>query len=235
MAQAPSIKLDYRTPRVAPLTAPPRPDPALNWVALAGMAAALCLEIAALVTALMWPNLKARLCLFGVVGLAHVAFVWLCCLLARAKRYHPAWGLLGIPLIGGLAIPLLPTDEDDDRLLVGAPKAPYFVGWRHVVSVFVAYAFVLGAFWNSFESGWVLDNLYIIKYDPRTQATQWVSGFNAIAQPGVIEYFRQDYWWPKGISGLYRPLTSITYWLNWTVLGGGTDTTGMHVVNLVLH
>lgn len=31
---------------------------------------------------------------------------------------------------------------------------------------------------------------------------------------GVVNYFTKDYWWPKGISGLYRPLTSITYWWN---------------------
>lgn len=31
---------------------------------------------------------------------------------------------------------------------------------------------------------------------------------------GFINYFTKDYWWPKGISGLYRPLTSITYWWN---------------------
>ena len=31
---------------------------------------------------------------------------------------------------------------------------------------------------------------------------------------GFVNYFWQDYWWPKGISGLYRPLTSITYWWN---------------------
>lgn len=28
---------------------------------------------------------------------------------------------------------------------------------------------------------------------------------------GLVNYFTKDYWWPKGISGLYRPLTSITY------------------------
>jgi len=31
---------------------------------------------------------------------------------------------------------------------------------------------------------------------------------------GFSNYFTKDYWWPKGISGLYRPLTSITYWWN---------------------
>ncbi|MCS7033904.1 MAG: hypothetical protein NZ561_07895 [Phycisphaerae bacterium] len=31
---------------------------------------------------------------------------------------------------------------------------------------------------------------------------------------GFWNYFSKDYWWPKGISGLYRPLTSVTYWWN---------------------
>ncbi|HRK32097.1 MAG TPA: hypothetical protein PLD59_13590 [Tepidisphaeraceae bacterium] len=35
-----------------------------------------------------------------------------------------------------------------------------------------------------------------------------------VSEWGLRNYFKQDYWWPKGISGLYRPLTSISYWWN---------------------
>jgi len=43
------------------------------------------------------------------------------------------------------------------------------------------------AYRNSFKSGWVLDNLYIIKYDPRTKADNWD---DTIGQPGVKQIFQ---------------------------------------------
>src|SRR5205823_4118026 len=52
---------------------------------------------------------------------------------------------------------------------------------------------------------------------------------------GVVNLFTQDYWWPKGISGLYRPLTSFSYWLNWTALGSGHSVKGFHYVNFAIH
>ena len=70
---------------------------------------------------------------------------------------------------------------------------------------------------------------------------QWDDLPGVAAKPGVRNIFTQDYWWPKGISGLYRPLTSFTYWLNWTAFGNGNNPTpreqviGFHWVNLGVH
>ena len=235
MARAAPAKLDYQRKRMPVPGAPPaRPDPEQVWINILAMAVVLVAEIAALVVAIRAQTGYVRLCAVSGFVLSHAAFVWLSCLLARARGYHPAIGLVGFTLVGGLALPVLPAQEES-ALDVRGERAPYWVGLRHLLSLFVLWGFVLAAFWNSFESQWVLDNLYIIKLDPRTQSKQWESGPNPLVAPGVIEYFRQDYWWPKGISGLYRPLTSITYWLNWTVFKGGTDPWGMHVVNMVLH
>ena len=235
MARAAPAKLDYPRKRMPVPGAPPaRPDPAQVWVNILAMAVVLVAEIAAVVVAIRAQTGYGRLCGVSGLVLAHVVFVWLCCLLARARGYRPAIGLVGATLIGGLALPFLPAEEEG-AIDVRGERAPYWVGLRHLASLIVLWGFVLAAFWNSFESGWVLDNLYIIKLDPRTQSQTWESGPNPLTAPGVIEYFRQDYWWPKGISGLYRPLTSITYWLNWTVFKGGTSTWGMHVVNMALH
>ena len=33
---------------------------------------------------------------------------------------------------------------------------------------------------------------------------------------------RQDYWWPKAVSGLYRPLTTLSYLFNYHTLGNAT-------------
>ena len=43
------------------------------------------------------------------------------------------------------------------------------------------------------------------------------------------------YWHVSNVTGLYRPFTTFSYLLNYAVLGNGTNPTGYHVVNLVLH
>jgi hypothetical protein len=109
--------------------------------------------------------------------------------------------------------------------------------WHLVVAAVLA-LLILVAYGNSFQSEWVLDNKYIIELDPRTKAVSWE---DMAGKPGVRNIFTQDYWWPKGISGLYRPLTSFTYWLNWTVFGNGHNASpreqvvGFHWVNLAIH
>src|SRR4051812_353747 len=108
----------------------------------------------------------------------------------------------------------------------------------HLVVAGILLFLILVAYGNSFQSEWVLDNKYIIELDPRTKAVQWD---DVASKPGVRNIFSQDYWWPKGISGLYRPITSFTYWLNWTVFGNGHNPTpreqviGFHWVNLAVH
>ena len=92
----------------------------------------------------------------------------------------------------------------------------------HIVVAAVLLGLILVAYGNSFQSEWVLDNKYIIELDPRTKATNWEDTNGKV---GVNNIFKQDYWWPKGISGLYRPITSFTYWLNWTAFGNGHNPT----------
>jgi protein O-mannosyl-transferase len=43
------------------------------------------------------------------------------------------------------------------------------------------------------------------------------------------------YWWPYGESGLFRPLTTLSYLFNYAVLGNGEHPAGYHWVNLLLH
>src|SRR5438552_19137072 len=106
----------------------------------------------------------------------------------------------------------------------GKPPAPRvrrsgddFAFFRHaaVISALLLACFL--SYCNSFKCGWTLDNLYIIKLDPRTKAISWQDRQGDPAAPwGVSRIWSEDYWWPKGISGLYRPITSFTYWVNWT-------------------
>jgi len=82
------------------------------------------------------------------------------------------------------------------------------------------------AYWNSFRAELILDNIPIIVQDPRLKTTEW-SSLRAI--------LAFNYWWPTGDSNLYRPLTTLTYWFNYSVLGNGASPAGYHAVNLLLH
>jgi len=46
---------------------------------------------------------------------------------------------------------------------------------------------------------------------------------------------RRPYWWPIAETPLYRPLTTLSYLLNYSVLGHGDQPFGYHAANLALH
>ena len=87
-------------------------------------------------------------------------------------------------------------------------------------------ALTLGAYSNSFDAGFALDNRGLILQDPRLRAA---TGENL----GLI--LSHTYWWPYGESGLYRPLTTLSYLLNYAVLGNAERAAGYHAANLLLH
>ena len=82
------------------------------------------------------------------------------------------------------------------------------------------------AYANSFHSGFVLDNRGILLRDPRIR--------EATAQ-NLSSIFRHTYWWPYGESGLYRPLTTLTYLFNYAILGNADRPAGYHWINFLLH
>ncbi len=88
-----------------------------------------------------------------------------------------------------------------------------------LVTVFLAYL-------NSFDTGFPLDNRLLILEDPRMKEPGWEK---------VRQIFTEDYWWPRASSGLFRPLSTITLYFNYAVLGQGDRPAGYHAVNLVLH
>jgi protein O-mannosyl-transferase len=87
-------------------------------------------------------------------------------------------------------------------------------------------AAVLAAYSNAYQSGWVLDNRPIVHDDPRLASVSWAN-LTLIAT--------QDYWYPRFASGLYRPLTTLSYLANAAFPGGHEETGGYHVVNHLLH
>lgn len=86
-------------------------------------------------------------------------------------------------------------------------------------------AITLVVYANSFDSGFVLDNAFLLTEDRIQAATS----------ANVRLIWNHTYWWPLGESGLYRPFTALTYLFNWAVLGNGDRPAGYHWINLLLH
>ncbi len=82
------------------------------------------------------------------------------------------------------------------------------------------------AYSNSFSSGFPLDNKGLISQDPRVHEA-------TTGNIGLI--LQHSYWWPRGNSGLYRPVTTLSYLFNYAILGDGESPAGYHWVNLLLH
>jgi tetratricopeptide (TPR) repeat protein len=111
------------------------------------------------------------------------------------------------------------------RPVVAAPVARRFRG-PHLWRILALWALVALAYSNSWRAGLVFDNAFVIGNDPRVhQATLHNAG----------EILTGDYWYTRATSGLYRPLTSLTYLFNYAVLGNGPRPAGYHAINLALH
>ena len=97
----------------------------------------------------------------------------------------------------------------------------------HAAVVLILGAIILFTFANSLHNtGFALDNKFIILEDPRLREAK---------RENLALIFTQDYWWPKAVSGLYRPLTTTTYLFNYALLGNRDNATGYHWVNFLLH
>jgi hypothetical protein len=82
------------------------------------------------------------------------------------------------------------------------------------------------AYANSFQAGLIFDNAPAILQDTRVRA---LTGGN------LHLILTEEYWYNTSTTGLYRPLTTFSYLLNYAVLGNGPNPAGYHWVNLLLH
>ena len=92
-----------------------------------------------------------------------------------------------------------------------------------LVSAVIGFAFC--AYSNSFNAPFLLDNDAIVLKDARIRA---------VTSDHVQRILHEEYW-PLGMSGLYRPLTTFSYMFNYSVLGNGTNSPGYHWLNFALH
>ncbi len=107
----------------------------------------------------------------------------------------------------------------ENRLLVhGTLRA----SWAAVLLATIA----LLAYSNTFQAGLAQDSKGRILKDPRIQS---------VTASHLQQIVSEDYWWPIHESGLYRPLTTLSYLLNYSVLGNQDRPAGYHGVNLALH
>ena len=79
---------------------------------------------------------------------------------------------------------------------------------------------------NSLGNGLPLDAGALVQGNPALRALTW-SNLRTI--------FGSDYWSPMATNGLYRPLTTLSFLVNWTVLGNEGRPFGYHAVNVGLH
>jgi len=98
------------------------------------------------------------------------------------------------------------------------PSFPVATGLLALVSIV--------AYWNSFGGELIWDNKVILLQDIRLRSIDWQS---------VANIFTYNYWWPSFESDLFRPLTTLSYWFNYSVLGNAEQPFGYHAVNLLLH
>lgn len=85
---------------------------------------------------------------------------------------------------------------------------------------------ILAAYSNSFQTGLVYDNTPIVLKDTRV---------HAVTAENLWLILTREYWYPPTGNGLYRPLTTLSYLFNYSVLGSGSEPLGYHLVNYLIH
>jgi len=101
-------------------------------------------------------------------------------------------------------------------------KSPAF---RRALLVSAVIGVAYCAWSNSFNAPFLLDNDPIILKDARIRD---------VSSAHIQRILHGEYW-PLGMSGLYRPLTTFSYMFNYSVLGNGANPSGYHWLNFGLH
>src|SRR5262245_4279275 len=85
---------------------------------------------------------------------------------------------------------------------------------------------ILATYANSFDGAFLGDSGAVVLEDPRIRE---------VNRDNLALIFRQQYWYPTADSGVYRPLVTLSFLLNYSVLGNDGRPAGYHWVNLGLH
>ena len=119
--------------------------------------------------------------------------------------------------------------SENGRNVAGAGGAPLPISARpavkHALALSAVIAVTLLAYANSFHAPFLLDSEGAILEDARIQAPT----------PEHVQRILTEQYWQISNTGLYRPLTTLSYLFNYAVLGNGTDPLGYHWLNFILH
>jgi tetratricopeptide (TPR) repeat protein len=95
-------------------------------------------------------------------------------------------------------------------------------GWR----LLTLWILVLAAYSNSFQADLLFDNGQAILNDPRIRS---------VTVENLRMIFTEGYWHFNQTSGLYRPFTTLSYLVNYVIVGNGANPAGYHCINLIVH
>lgn len=105
-------------------------------------------------------------------------------------------------------------------------SSPWRARWLSARAPLLLAILTFLAYSNSFTGGFTLDSKQAILQDQRVHEA---TGHNLDL---IVEH---TYWWPYDESGLYRPLTTLSFLFNYAILGNQADPVGYHAFNLLLH
>jgi protein O-mannosyl-transferase len=97
---------------------------------------------------------------------------------------------------------------------------------QHAWRILALWILLLATYSNSFKAGLLFDNDLAILQDGR---------IHAATSQNVRSILTGGYWVHQPYSGLYRPLTTLSYLLNYAVIGNAANPAGYHWLNLMLH
>jgi protein O-mannosyl-transferase len=85
---------------------------------------------------------------------------------------------------------------------------------------------ILIPYLNSFTAGLLFDSVKVIVQNPFLRE---------VTNHNIGQILAHNYWWPALETNLYRPVTTLTYLLNYAILGSGDSPFGYHLINFLLH
>ena len=97
---------------------------------------------------------------------------------------------------------------------------------RHLGAAVALGVIALATYRNSFDASFTLDSVVLVRDAGRVHDATLAN---------VRQILSDDYWSFGWVSGAYRPLTTLSYLLNYAVLGNADRPAGYHWVNLGLH
>jgi hypothetical protein len=95
--------------------------------------------------------------------------------------------------------------------------------WESAVTLLVL---CLAAYSNSFQAGFTFDSNPLVLRDARVQK---------LSRANLAAIAEKDYWYGHAWAGLYRPVTTLSWLFNFSVLDNRDQPLGYHCVNFALH